>query len=164
MGVKHGRSHWGRNIRRVWLRIRCWEYLGSGGTRWQGSWENYIPNIVRLIKTRMRWAGHVARMGERRGIYRVLVGKPEGKWPLYLLYYCEGISVYVIFFPDFFIIPRFLILCCIQNVKFQYLFCVSFMNVLLFSIARNIVLVVLIISHGCPFLSVGYSVWRAPWT
>jgi len=30
----------------------------------------------------MRWAGHVARMGEMRGIYRVLVGKPEGKTPL----------------------------------------------------------------------------------
>jgi len=30
----------------------------------------------------MRWAGHVARMGERRGIYMVLVGKPEGKRPL----------------------------------------------------------------------------------
>jgi len=31
---------------------------------------------------RMRWAGHVALMGERRGVYRVLVGKPEGKGPL----------------------------------------------------------------------------------
>jgi len=31
----------------------------------------------------MRWAGHVARMGERRGVYRVLVGKPEGKRPLW---------------------------------------------------------------------------------
>ena len=40
------------------------------------------PNTVQLIKSRMRWAGHVARMGERRGIYRVLVGKPEGKRPL----------------------------------------------------------------------------------
>ena len=40
-------------------------------------------NIVRVIKSRrMRWVGHVARMGERRGVYRVLVGKPEGKRPL----------------------------------------------------------------------------------
>ena len=39
-------------------------------------------NIVRVIKSkRMRWAGHVARMGEERGVYRVLVGKPEGRRP-----------------------------------------------------------------------------------
>ena len=40
------------------------------------------PNIVRVIKSRMRWEDHVARMGERRGVYRALVGKPEGKRPL----------------------------------------------------------------------------------
>ena len=40
------------------------------------------PNIDRVIKSRMGWAGHVARMGESRGVDRVLVGKPEGKRPL----------------------------------------------------------------------------------
>jgi len=42
-----------------------------------------LSNIVRVLKSRrMRWAGHVARMGEGRGVHRVLVGKPEGKRPL----------------------------------------------------------------------------------
>ena len=41
------------------------------------------PKIVWVIRSRrMRWAGHVSRMGERRGVYRVLVWKPEGKRPL----------------------------------------------------------------------------------
>jgi hypothetical protein len=39
-------------------------------------------NIIRVIKSRrLRWAGHVARMGERRGAYRASVGKPEGRRP-----------------------------------------------------------------------------------
>ena len=42
-----------------------------------------LPNIVPVVKSRrLRWAGHVARMGEGRGVHRVLVGKPEGKRPL----------------------------------------------------------------------------------
>jgi hypothetical protein len=42
-----------------------------------------LPNIVRVIKSRrMWWAEHVARMGKGRGVYRVLVGRPEGKRPL----------------------------------------------------------------------------------
>jgi hypothetical protein len=42
-----------------------------------------LPSIIKMIKSRrMRWAVHVARMGEKRNGYRILVGKPEGKRPL----------------------------------------------------------------------------------
>jgi hypothetical protein len=41
------------------------------------------PSIIRMVKVRrMRWAGHVAPMGEKRKAYRLLVGKPEGRRPL----------------------------------------------------------------------------------
>jgi hypothetical protein len=41
------------------------------------------PSMNRIIKSRrMRWAGHVARIGEKRNVYRLMVGKPEGKRPV----------------------------------------------------------------------------------
>jgi hypothetical protein len=67
--------------------------LGLRGTRKQGSGKKLhndelddlfsSPIMVRVVKSRrMRWSGHVERMGERRCVYGVLVGKPERKRPL----------------------------------------------------------------------------------
>jgi hypothetical protein len=52
------------------------------------------PNVVRMIKSsRMMWVGHVARMREGRGVYRILVGRPEVKRPLEDLVVCVRITL-----------------------------------------------------------------------
>ena len=73
-----------RVLRRIfgpmWDKVtREWRRLHNEELNYLYAW----PHIVRVIKSRiMRWARHVARIGEGRGVYRVLVGKPEGKRPL----------------------------------------------------------------------------------
>jgi hypothetical protein len=73
-----------RVLRRIFA---PWRYEVKGESRKRHNEElsdlYSSPNVVRMIKSRrIRWAGHMARMGEGRGVYWVLVGKLEGKRPL----------------------------------------------------------------------------------
>ena len=93
MGVELGRSNLGRNVGWGFLRIGCWgDYWAQQG-RGERGWRKLhneelnnlycSSNIIPVIKSRrMRSARYVACVGERRGVYRVLVGKPEEKRPL----------------------------------------------------------------------------------
>jgi hypothetical protein len=97
---KKGLSTWGTKILEGYMdRLRVFEnrvlrrVFGPKRDEVTGEWRKLhneelrdlysLPNIVRVVKSRRtRWAGHVARMGEGRGVHRVLVGKSEGRRPL----------------------------------------------------------------------------------
>jgi len=96
--VLHGCETWSLTLReerklRVFENIVLRRISGPRREEVTGEWRRLhneelndlyaLPNIVRVTKSRrMRWAGHVARMGEERGVYRVLLGKTEGRRPL----------------------------------------------------------------------------------
>jgi hypothetical protein len=89
-----GRSHWGRIVSWGCLGIWRWgRYLCLRGRRNRGVWRKLhndklidmycSPNIARMIKLRRMRTGRVAHVGESKGVYRVLLGTPEGKRPLW---------------------------------------------------------------------------------
>jgi len=96
--VPYGCETWSLKLReerrlRVFENWVFWRVFGPKRDKITGKWKKLhneelsvlysLPNIVRVVKLRrMRWAGHVARIVEGRGVYRVLVGKPEGERPL----------------------------------------------------------------------------------
>jgi len=95
--VLYGSETWSLTLRedrrlRVFENRMLWRLFGPKCDEVTGEWRKLhneelndlycSPNVVGVIKSKMRWVEHVARIGERRGVYRVLVGKPEGKRPL----------------------------------------------------------------------------------
>jgi len=93
MCVKLGRSHWERTRLRVLESRVLRRIIGHKRDDVKREWRKlhneelndlyFSPNIILVMKSRgIMWAVHVARMGERRGLYRILLGKSEGRRPL----------------------------------------------------------------------------------